>query len=292
MIRRDLSLSVKQNGVKVVQYQRESTGEIIGMTDALGRTTRIDRDLGEHVLAVHQPNGSTTAYEYDQGGHRTAQIDGDGHRITFQYDPAGHLIKQTNALGQVLTWRYDSKGHLVQRTNGIQTITYRYNDVGLLDLLDYGKVGERIRYAYDAKGRFKKVSTPTNSITLYYDKKGRVIARQLTRSTTGDRVVRYTYDDAGRRASVVLSEKEQSVGYIRGYRLLQQTEYVYDGAGHLASIRSNGSTSAPTPMTLRAALRETYRDGIVGRYTYDAFGRQTARPEPRWRDGLIHVSGL
>ena len=272
-------IAVKQNCIMVAQYQRESTGEVIAQTDALGRTTRIDRDAMQRVLAVHQPNGSTTSYEYDQAGHRTAQIDGDGHRINFEYDAAGHLVKQTNALGQILAWTYSQDGRLMQKTNGVQTISYHYNDDGKLVLIDFGKVGEKIRYTYDEKGRFKTVATPTNRITLFYDSAGRVAARQLTRGQTSDRVIRYTYDDAGHFTCVVLSEKEHGAPDTSGppaYRLLQQTEYAYDTGGRLTSLTSNGALVCTYSYDPAGRLiQRKFGNGIVGKYAYDTFGRQT-----------------
>jgi YD repeat-containing protein len=272
--------AVKQNGVNVVQYLRDSTGEVIGETDALGRGTRLDRDGFGHVIAVAQPNGSTTRYEYNPAGHRVAQIDGDQNRITFEYDQAGHVVKQTNALGQVLTWAYDAKGHVIQRTNGVQTIIYRYDDAGRLVLLDYGKTGEKLKYAYDAKGRVKKVASPTNSLTFFYDADGGVAAEQFIRGQTSDRVIRYGYDANGRKASVVLSEREMShippKNEPPAYRLIQQTEYAYDPDGHLVEIKSNGATACAYRYDTRGRLASrTYGDGITGIYAYDSFGRQT-----------------
>ncbi len=272
--------TVSQNGVTVARYVRDSNGDIIGQADALGRATRLDRDGFGHIIAVAHPNGSTTRYEYDSAGHRAAQIDGDQNRITFEYDQAGHVVKQTNALGQVLTWVYDAKGHVIQRTNGVQTITYQYDDAGRLVLLDYGKIGEKLKYAYDAKGRVKKVASPTNSLTFFYDADGHVAAEQFIRGQACDRVIRYGYDANGRKASVVLSEREMSEVPAKNeppaYRLIQQTEYAYDQDGHLVEVKSNGATACDYRYDARGRLASrTYGDGITGVYAYDAFGHQT-----------------
>ena len=207
---------VKQNGVVVIKYERDEQGQVLSQTDAIGRTTKFEHDARGHLLAERKPNGSTTKYEYDARGYRTAQTDGDGNRITFDYDPAGHLVEQKNPLGQKLTWTYNGTGRLTNRSNNVQNISYSYDDNGRLASIDYDASAEaaevaskkssnqKVLYEYDAKGRFKKISTPTNSVEYFYDNAGHIAAKQFLRGTV-DRVIRYTYDAGGRKTSMVLS---------------------------------------------------------------------------------------
>ncbi|MEI6351494.1 MAG: hypothetical protein WCP06_10355 [Verrucomicrobiota bacterium] len=277
--------AAKQNGVTVTTCQRDANGAVTGQTDALGRSTRIERDARGNLIAEHQPNGTVTRYEYDDAGRRTAQIDGNGNRITFRYDLGGRLIEQKNPLGQTLTWTYDNEGRLVKRTNGVQTVTQTYNEKGRLKKIDYGAPGEKILYSYDALGRPKRISTPTNSVTLFYDEASRVIARQLTRGGI-KRVVRYGWDAQGRKTSVTLSEKiaapQPSANAAKpaaapsAYRLLQQTEYAYDLKGHLLELKSNGVSVCRYQYDAKGRLSgRKYGNGIAAKYECDSFGRQT-----------------
>ena len=267
--------AIKQNGVTVTQYLRDKNGIVTGQTDAIGRTTRLERDAQGNLTAEYQPNSTVTQYEYDAAGHRTAQIDGKGNRIAFKYDTGGRLVEQTNPLGQTLTWTYDAQNRLVGRTNGVQKVSNLYNDKGRLKMIDYGKPGEKIVYTYDERGRVKKLTTPTNSITLYYDDMNSIVARQLTRGES-QRVVRYGWDAAGRKTSVVLSEKVPDPKNADQFKLLQQTDYTYDLKGRLVEIKSNSASVCRYQYDKKGRLvgRE-FGNGIVARYTYDLFGRQT-----------------
>ena len=267
--------SLKQNGVVTTKYQRDKTGNVIAQTDAIGRTTRFERDAKGNLLSEIQPNGTVTKYECDPTGHRTAQIDGKGNRITFKYDTGGHLVEQKNPLGQTLTWNYDAQGRLVGRTNGVQKVSNIYNDKGRLKAIDYGAPGEKVVYTYDEQGRVKKIATPTNSVTLFYDGLNRVIARQLVRGEI-QRVVRYGWDATGRKTSVVLSEKIPDPKNPNNYKLLQQTDYAYDGKGRLVEIKSNGTSVCRYHYDPKGRLvGRQFGNGIVARYAYDIFGRQT-----------------
>ena len=267
--------AVKQNGVTVVKYQRDKNGVVTAQTDAIGRTTRMERDAKGNLTAETQPNGTITKYEHDAAGHRTAQIDGKGNRITFKYDTGGHLVEQKNPLGQTLTWTYDAQGRLVGRTNGVQQVSKIYNDKGRLKMIDYGKPGEKIVYTYDDKGRVKKIATPTNSVALYYDDMNRIVAQQLTRGES-QRVVRYGWDAAGRKTSVVLSEKVPDPKNATNYKLLQQSDYTYDINGRLVEIKSNGASACRYQYDAKGRLTgRQFGNGIVAHYAYDIFGRQT-----------------
>jgi len=202
---------------------------------------------------------------------RTAQIDGNGNRITFGYDKAGHLVQQKNSPGETQTWTYDEKGRLKSHGNGVQSITYSYDASGRPAGIDFGN-GQKMTDEYDAKGRVKKISTATTSVRYFYDSAGHTAAKQFTRGNV-DRVIRYTYDGAGRKASVVLSERTDPKA---DYHLLQQTAYRYDALGRLAEIEGNGQMVCTYVYDSSGRLStRQYGNGIQGAYQYDAFGRQT-----------------
>ena len=134
------------------------------------------------------------------------------------------------------------------------------------------------------QGRIKKIATPTNSITLFYDERDRIVVRQLNRGEPGspgsiERVVRYTWDTFGRKTSVALSQKfsdPQNSKKPAAYKLLQQTDYSYDSKGRLAELKSNGASVCRYQYDKNGRLfARQYGNGITARYQYDRFGRQT-----------------
>mgnify|MGYP002393289946 CR=1 FL=1 len=260
---------IQQNRVPVATIAYDPLGRVAARRDGLKRETRFGYDPHGNILEQIQPNGTATRYEYDARNLRTAQIDGKGNRITFAYDENRRLIEQVNPLGQKLTWTYDQRGRLTERSNGAQVIQYGFDDKHRLRVINYGKPGEKIVHSYDDKGRLSRAATPTLAVTLTYDALNRVVARTLARGDA-ERVLRYTYNAANRKTSVVLSEKTPD----GTYRLLHQTAYGYDEAGNLSELKANSRLICKYAYDSVGRLsRREYGNGIIAASTYDSFGR-------------------
>lgn len=291
---RGLLERIKQNGVAVTTYERDEKGEVTAQLDALKRRTRFERDARGNLLAEHQPNGTVTRYEYDALNLRTAQIDGKGNKIEFRYDKLNRLVHQENPLGQTLDWLYDDRGRLIARSNGVQKVTYAYDEQGRLLSVSYTDIGreqspgnnQKISYTYDEKGRTKTVRTASTKVTLHYDELSRIVAKVLKRAES-ERVLRYTWNARNQKTSVTLSESSRPGEAANANSqpstknsqplLLQQTEWLYDAAGNLVELKSNGRRICRylyDSKTGRLMARE-YGNGIQARYAYDTFGRQT-----------------
>ncbi len=275
---------VLRDGELLVENVYDEKGRPTGEIDPLGRERKIERDAIGNVTAEIEPNGTITRYEYDAKRRRTAQIDGNGNRIEFTYDAAGRLVEQTNPIGGRLTWKYDPAGKLIERTNGEQTIRYAHDKNGKLSSIDYG-AGQTIQYQYDKEGRITTASTPTTSFESTYDDEGRVeITRALRKTGDGgvdEQLLRYRFDDRGRRTGLLLAELVPAVpsngakiGKEAGYNVLAQVDYTYDGIGRLTAITCNG-----LPITsygydsLGRVISKQYGNGINAAISYDARSR-------------------
>ncbi len=192
----------------LVENIYDEKGRPAGEIDPLGRERKIERDAIGNVTAEIAANGTITRYEYDEKRRRTAQIDGNGNRIGFTYDPAGRLIEQSNPIGGRLTWKYDPAGKLIERTNGEQTIRYANDKDGKLAEIDYG-AGQTISYSIRQTGgspsprRRRPVSNPPSMTKV------KSITRALRQTNDGvvdEQLLRYRFDDRGRRTGLILAE--------------------------------------------------------------------------------------
>ncbi|MDP3851145.1 MAG: hypothetical protein Q8Q59_11620 [Luteolibacter sp.] len=230
---------VKRNGRIVKEFLRDEFQRVIGEKDSLMRVSRLERDLRGNLTAQIAPNGSITRYEYDESNRRTAQIDGNGNRIAFQYDSAGRLIRQTNALGNFQTWKYDPKtGKLLERANGVQHIRHSYSTDGRLISSDYGG-GQKLTYTHDKEGRPLTATGPDSSFEFSFDAAGRPLA---TRAASGseDYLLAYRHNLRGQRSGLLISKRTKPGDAPDCYQAIQQTEQLFDPAGRLSAILTNG----------------------------------------------------
>jgi len=165
-----------------------------------------------------------------------------------QYNPLNQITTTTNGNGIITTLTYDPLGRLVQRqsSNGA-LITYGYDALGnRTNMTDY--TGTTF-YGYDDLNRLTNVTTSASGVLGAID----------------NLILCYEYDLASRKSAVV---------YPGGERI----QYTYDNAGRLASVNNVTRTLLfqytynPTTGQL---MRLTRPNGIETDYAYDAMGRLT-----------------
>ncbi len=281
---------LKRNGKVVKEQVRDDLQRVIGEKDSLMRLSRVERDLRGNLTAQIAPNGATTRYEYDDFNRRIAQIDGNGNRINFKYDSAGRLTSQTNALGNFQTWKYDSKtGKLLQRENGEQVVLQTYDKDGQLTSVDYGG-GEKLTYTYDELGRPLSATKPDSSFEFSYNEKGQPIASRAV-SGKNDHLLSYRYNPRGQRTGLMISKLSVDPVKPSQYETLQQTEQLYDSAGRLITILTNGIPAISYQYDIAGRpIRKTYGSSERGRLpltvdiSYDSAGHLSRM---KFQDGRL-----
>ncbi|WP_194924326.1 DUF6531 domain-containing protein [Catenulispora pinisilvae] len=239
----------------VARVSRDAFGRVVEHLDPLGDRTVIERDrLGRAVrevapdgtfeqwgydpegnlLAHTTPTGAVTRYEYGPFDKLTARTDPDGSRYTFAYDAELHMTTATGPTGLTWQYEYDAVGHLIGERD--------FNDVARTYRLDAaGQLTERL----DAAGR---------GIAFERDRRGRVVARH-----TGDDVVRFAYDAAGRMREAVGAGA--------------QLTYTYDAAGRVIAETVDGRTLTNTYDAAGRRTDRTTPAGVTTRWSYDLAGR-------------------
>ena len=225
----------------VVRYDYDPNGNLVSVTDPLGRTIRYEYDVMDRRVAKTDALGQTERYEYDQTGNVTRVIDRKGQASVYEYDLLGRRVTARDADGGRTEFAYDAGGRLVRAVSDGDAVLLEHDALDRL-VAETTSLGT-IRYAWDALGRRATLTRPDGTSVAYaYDAGSR-----LSRLAHGTTTVELEYDGLGRRRRVRLP------GAI-------DAEYRYDGASRVTSL--------------------TYRRGeqLLGTlaYTYDALDRRTA----------------
>ncbi|MEH2198682.1 RHS repeat-associated core domain-containing protein [Nostoc sp.] len=277
---------------------------IIDVTDASGKTTRLEFTSTGQINNIKDPLNRVTSFTYDTNDN-LAQVTASGNTIyKYSYDTEGRLLSQIDPLNQTVSFTYgtnsDSPTSVTDQRG--QKLQYSYNTYGELNNITYvdGKSetfsydlsgnltqakersGDIFKYTYDAVGRVTRKTFDDNTYEQYtYDTKGNVtsvrdvqggistlvydVNNRLTKITyPNSRFLELTYDAEGRRTQM----KDQS-----GFT----TNYSYDSDGRLAKL-TNAAGATIISYTYDAVgrlSRETNGNGTYTTYSYDDAGQVT-----------------
>jgi RHS repeat-associated protein len=256
-------------------------GDLVTITDPLGRTTQRFLDGAGRVVAATDPLGRTTHYEYDGLNRLKKVADPISGQTQFAYDPNGNLLTVTDARNNATTYAYNTMDRLQTRTDPLLRVeSYVYDNNGNLSQVTdrksqvttftYDGLNRRtvtqfhdaktITATYDAGNRatqFVDTATGAGTITQGYDGLDR-----LTSQTTPKGTVSYTYDAASRRATMTVTGQPQVV-------------YTYDNADRLTQLVRGSSTVSLTYWDDNRRRQLTLPNGIMVDYGYDAASQLT-----------------
>jgi RHS repeat-associated protein len=279
------------------------------VTDALGQTTRQERDAGGRLVRTTDPLGRVTQFAYDSSGNVTSITDPLGNTRTFTYDPTFSKVTSiTDPLGNLTTFDYDGQGNLIAITDPEQNLkppaerlktTFTYNQAGQ-PLRTTDPLGNTTTFEYDSTGNLARIIDPLgNATTRTYDLVSRLIAQTDPLGNT----TRFSYDALNRLVSSVNAlSGVTSFGYDANGNLLtvtdargnaitheydsmdrlqtrtdalaRQESYQYDPNGNLTQFTDRkGQVSTFTFDPLNRRLRSNFADGTFTEVTYDGGGR-------------------
>ncbi len=210
------------------------------ITDALNQVARVTYDSAGRPETVTNPlNNTIESYQYDNGDRLTRLTDGLSRFATYEYDTAGRRIRMTDRKGQSTAYGYDVQDRLIR--------------------IDHPNSTES--RTYDAVGRLIEVRDNTSSIFFTYDAADRVV-RMVTETEAGRHEVGYIYDTLDR-----LTRRTVNGG--------DPTDYAYDNASRLTSIRYRDQTTTYAWDDASRLVSRTLPNGIVQTFTYDDADRVT-----------------
>ncbi|MFJ6855053.1 putative T7SS-secreted protein [Streptomyces sp. NPDC091271] len=284
---------------------------LVGRTDPDGARYEFRYDSNLRLTQVANPQGLTWTYAYDPVGRIIRETDFDHRTIVHAYDPAGRLTAQTNGLGQTIRFEHNDLGQVVRKDIEGGVTTFEYDVFDELALATSGNATlTRIRDRY---GLLRSETVNGRTITFEYDELG----RRTGRTTPAGTVSTWTYDSAGRRASLTTSGRTLSFDYdaagqelarhigeditLRhsfdvmgrltdqrvndGDRILQRRGYEYRRDGGLVGINDRLSGSSRFDLDSVGRVTAVHSAHWTERYTYDKAGNQCSASWPEAHPG-------
>ncbi|EBP0654001.1 RHS repeat protein [Salmonella enterica] len=298
-----------QGGVRRETQQRDALGRLLRTENEHGQRTfsynRLDQITAVMLTPTeagqqqHRMQADTVRFEYDRSGWLTAEHAGNGS-IRYQRDALGNPTDITLPDGQHLTHLYYGSGHLLQtaldgltvseyerdslhrqimRTQGQLTTYSGYDDDGLLSWQRSLASGS----APVLPGQRPARQGCVTSRDYYWNNRDQItsVLRLNADGQAQEERYRYTVNEqiAESRINGILSQHDY-----RNECVTQagDSRYEYDACGRVIKRTEQKRGFRPQEWRYRwddfDRLREVRTpDGEVWQYSYDAFGRRTAK---------------
>ncbi len=269
----------------VTSYQYDVRGNLISVTDTLGRATRFIYDNAGRLITVRDPDGNISSNAYNAAGQLISTTDALSHATEYEYDDVGRLITTTDALEGTTTTHYNPDGTVASTVDTLgRTTSYTYDSLKrvIMVILPNGgqthntydesgnlvttedALGNETTYEYDALNRLIRTRDPLNNETEnFYNAAGQLIQTVDARGNA----TTYAYDAAGRQISVTDA-------------LNNATTYEYDTLGRRISVTdANGKETTFAYDELNRTVAVTDALDHTSTTTYDALGQTLIRTD-------------
>ena len=241
-------------------YGYDEAGNVISLSDALGRITRLRYDALNRVIERQYPGGETERWAYDAVGNAISRTDGSGRTTTITYDAMNRPTARTLPGGMTIRTTYRPDGQRGTVTDPRGVTTYAYDSAGRLSSVTH-PTGETVSYTHDANGNLLSLTAPAAMLSYAYDAMDR-----LTQVTAPEGQARMAYDLVGNAVRRTAANGVMSdMAFDSRNRPTQLTHKTSGGA----SMQSYAV--AWSPASRRSSITEL--DGSVESYSYDARGR-------------------
>ncbi|WP_288610974.1 RHS repeat-associated core domain-containing protein [uncultured Victivallis sp.] len=273
------------------------TGEIRRIDGATYPVEYTYNNLGNQATMTTFKDADTpqqTSWSYNSRGQMTAKTYADNSSVTYTYNGDGQLLtrtwaRQANGAPLVTSYTYDAAG----RQTG-----YSYSDgttpavTQTLNFLDQpvtvtDAAGTR-NFTYNADHRLVNETIPSivnGMINYTYDAYGRRTVMNFGNGTTSFANAAYSYDSAGRIATVGNSADTLTYTYMPGTNIVGSSAWqtatlntvnTYDSYKRLTNIAVNGvNVYGYTLNDKNQRTGATLPDGNTWSYDYDAMGQLT-----------------
>jgi len=262
------------------RVQRNPAGLPSVVGDALGRAARIEYDLALRPDASFDREGNRWSFTYEPAFGNVETIeDPMGNLSTFEYDVTGSLKARVNPEGDRLEFGYDGGGAPTTVTDGLgRTTTYAYDAAGNVTSIR-DPLGNTATFEHDAGSRLVKAIDPNGAVTRWFhDALNRV--KQIVEPSGG--VSTFTYNSKG-NLLVFQDARGNTTTYTYDDmdRLLTRTDalgrartFTYDLNGNVVrTVDPKNQTTRYEYDALDRRIRTTHADGSIVEYFYDAIGR-------------------
>ncbi|MBH5403073.1 hypothetical protein HZZ13_35545, partial [Bradyrhizobium sp. CNPSo 4010] len=162
-----------------------SQGNIVSVTDALGKTITYAYDAFGNLTRTTDPSGNVSTATYDPRGAKIVDADPDMGSWSYSYNTLGLPVSQTDAKGQTVNLTYDKLDRVIQRVEPDKTSIWTYDTaahgIGKLAstaITAGAGTGYSRSVSYDALSRATQVATvidgATYNMSATYDANGQL----------------------------------------------------------------------------------------------------------------------
>lgn len=287
----------------------DANGNVTSEQDFRGVVTTTTYDLVRNlplmrVEAANTPSvARTTTYTWHTSFALPTQIVEQGpgsvtlRTTAFGYDDSGNLTSRTITGGsssRTWTYGYNTMGQVLTvdgpRTDVSDVTSYAYDGAGRLTSITNAASQVTTVGNYDANGRAQQIVAPDGVVTtLAYDKRGRLLSRQV-----GSDLTQYQYAGNGLPSVVTLPDGTSlNLTYDGARRLTLATDggpntvtYLYNDATHTVTEQRKDSSGTVQYTRTRAysalgrLAQETAGMGQVTSYGYDDMGNVLQVTDP------------
>jgi RHS repeat-associated protein len=274
-------------------FALDTNGQILSVTDALGRVTKMTYDGFGNPATVTALYGTasavTTTLTYTpDGAHLASVTDPLGHTVSYGHDAVGNLTTATDALGHVTTFGRDSEGRLTSLTDALSHVwTYAYTGSDLTSAMD--PLGRTVFWAKDAVGRTTAMKDPVGNVSaIDFDARNRITKITDPQSATmvmgydaNGNLTNFT-DQDGNTTTFTYNNLSARSG--KTDALTHSETYAYGANGLLSQVTDRkGQISGITFDNLNRVSQRGYGASVANpttfastvTYTYDAGDRAT-----------------
>ena len=251
------------------QRSVDSAGRVTGTTDAMGQKWRYVYDAAGNLKQIADPFGNLTKMAYDGNGDELTVTDPRNNVTTFTYNAMGAVATRQDSAptSHTASYGYDLAGNETSLTDRRGIVTgYSYDALNRQTQTCFNQVGQScgstVALTFDDGNRLTKVvdsttGSPSGTIDRTYDGLDELLTEVTTPqgASSPRSTITYTYDNAGRRATMQLSGQTQ-------------LSYGYDNADRMTSVTQGATNVGETYDDAGQLLTSTLPDGIVETYTY------------------------
>ncbi|MDJ0465325.1 DNRLRE domain-containing protein [Streptomyces sp. H27-C3] len=270
------------NSTRTTTVATDAAGRVnsVKITGGVGQTApetnaEYNTATGREIKTV-SPTGGTLTTVFDNLGRAISYTDADGGVTTTEYDLLNRPVKSGNNIPSTVTYSYDHtaepRGLVTKAVDSVAgTFTASYDGDGVV-------VGEKLPGGYALKHSIDPSGTPidrtytrdSDSVIVQSDTTTRSIHGQVTSDAQISEQT-YRYDAIGRLTSV--EDTAETV--------CTKRTYVFDKRSNRTS-RTSATGTPGTDCPTTAGSTTNYTNDSADRqvntgYTYDAFGRTTAK---------------
>lgn len=276
MTQHQLPAAVAGSSRPLIKYGYDGIDHMSSVTDPRNLVTNYAWDGLDNQRALASPDTGTTGLTFDEAGNVKTRTDARGKTTTYSYDVINRLTSITYAGGVATGLEYDGGASPVISAAGKVT---RMSD----------ESGQTV-FAYDSLARLVTATQSNNAggaaqnytVSYNYGSTGNVNGRRTSITYPSGNRVSYTYNAAGRLASISLNPgiADGTTDEATTIALLTDIQYTPFGAVR-GWTWGNSTTELPNVVTRTYDLdgRVTsynLSNGIVRSLAYDAAGRITA----------------